>query len=361
MADSPTANRRALPALWGGLVAVALLAGSTGTDSRSEGAAIAEGRMHDRHRHAADGGGPRGEASPPLPAEVGGWTHAGVRRVDPESIFEYMDGGGELYLAYNLRHLEVHEYESPGREPIVAELYHLPTSDDAWGLLSTDWGGEAVALTDGPVPTSAGRTPAARALYGAGLLRFAAGTLYGRILAERETPASREAVLAVGRAAAAGRSASAPPRLIGALPLVAEGGLRLLPDRVVFFRSHLVLNSVYFVSPSDILSLGPRSEGVAATFERSGGGAKPRLVLIRHPDEDSAKAAVASFLRAYLPGTGGTVPAQTVAAEVEDGWMATRRHGRSLALAFVCASREEAERLVADALRGIDNLEASDE
>ncbi len=46
-----------------------------------------------------------------LPKTIGVWTRQdSVQRVDSKNIFKYMNGAGELYLAYRFNHLEVYEY-----------------------------------------------------------------------------------------------------------------------------------------------------------------------------------------------------------------------------------------------------------
>ena len=207
-----------------------------------------------------------------LPETVDGWSRpAPLRRIEAAGIFDYMDGAGELYLAYRFDHLDVAEYASPERGEILVELYWMRTSDDAYGLLSGDWGGEPVALKE-PAPD-----PGPRALYGAGLLRLWSDDLYARVLATRESEAARRAVLALGRAIVAGRRDPPPPRLATSLPQTAAE-LTLRPDSVCFLRSHLVLNSAYFVSQRDILNLGPNVEAVTARYGNA------RLVLVRYPE-----------------------------------------------------------------------------
>ncbi|HLE60373.1 MAG TPA: DUF6599 family protein, partial [Thermoanaerobaculaceae bacterium] len=161
-----------------------------------------EGVMQHEHAAAATSPAPLAARamSVDLPETVDGWSRpAELRRIGPAGIFEYMDGAGELYLAYGLDHLDVAEYASPGQGDILVELYWLRGSDDAYGLLSGDWGGEPVALKD-PVPASG-----PRALYGAGLLRIWSDNLYARVMATRESEASRRAVLTIGRAIVIGR------------------------------------------------------------------------------------------------------------------------------------------------------------
>jgi hypothetical protein len=82
-----------------------------------------------------------------LPQSVGSRTLSGpAKRIEPQAIFDYMDGAGELYLAYRFRHLDVYEYKNSGQSDILVELYWMDSADDAYGLLSGDWGGDAVDL-----------------------------------------------------------------------------------------------------------------------------------------------------------------------------------------------------------------------
>ena len=91
------------------------------------------------------------EPSLKLPRSVGAWTQSGGPKfVGPQDIFNYMDGAGEFYLGYRFKRLEVQRYGSADQGEILVELYWMESSDDAYGLLSGDWGGEAVDL---PPPT----------------------------------------------------------------------------------------------------------------------------------------------------------------------------------------------------------------
>ncbi len=82
---------------------------------------------------------PRPPASAGLPEAVGAWRLSGAPRVLlPDQLYEYMDGGADLYLGYRFKRLELREYAAPDRDPIVVEAYRMETPDDAYGLLSLD-------------------------------------------------------------------------------------------------------------------------------------------------------------------------------------------------------------------------------
>ncbi len=297
-----------------------------------------------------------------LPKTAGPWSRTDPpRRVDAAGIFTYMDGAGELYVGYRFDHLDAYEYKSTARDPILLELYWMQTPDDAFGLLSNDWGGEAVSLQPGE---DAGQknVPQSRALYGAGLLRFWSGNLYGRVLAERETPESREQVIALARAIVAGRERSPRPALLEVLPQQVDG-YTIRPDRTSFLRSHLVLNSVYFLSSQNILDLSETSEAVVAQYDPPATRAKaargqppagrPHVVVVRYTDPPAARRALDHFLTAYLPETrrpkGNDQRALTGVDCVEHGCVAYRLDERTVAVALD-APNERAARAFVDAV-----------
>ena len=76
-----------------------------------------------------------------------------------------------------------------------------------------------------------------------------------RILASRETTESKEAVLALGRAITRHRKNPPEPRILQVFPATIGSGWTLRNDRISFFRSHMVLNSLYYLSHQNILNL----------------------------------------------------------------------------------------------------------
>jgi hypothetical protein len=291
-----------------------------------------------------------------LPESVEGFSRQSrPHRIDGSMIFDYMDGAGELYLAYRFDHLDVITYSAGTDDDILVELYWMGDTDDAFGLLSTDWGGEPLAgATAG---SDQHRFPTA--LYGAGLLRLASDRLYARVLASQESDASASAVMALGKAILTGTTMTAPPLLVAALP-AKIAGLRLRSDSVCFFRSHLVLNSAYFLSQKDILDLGHDVDAVTARFDATGAGPaqRVRLVLARYPDAQRARQALANFRQAYLPETQrGQGVGELTAITIEDGWAACQVRGAVLALALQAADRDVAAACVAAGLDAASTLE----
>jgi hypothetical protein len=291
-----------------------------------------------------------------LPKTVGLWNRPdSPRLISSKNIFEYMNGAGELYLGYRFRHLEVFDYTSAGQGNILVELYFMESADDAFGLLSLDWGGEPVSLDGAPAAISnQSFTAPTRALYGGGLMRLWSDFIYARIMAERETPASKQAILALGKAIAAGAQYPSEPTLVTLLPLDIDMGWKLRVDRLSFFRSHLVLNSIYYLSHENILDLDFSAEAVSAPYQYIHGSGDPKrsqFLLVKYANTARARQALNRFHDAYLPDhkkekTAGTAAGSPSLFKLEDGWMAYKLIGRHIVIVFESPDPESARTIL---------------
>ena len=291
-----------------------------------------------------------------LPKTIGVWTRPeSARLINPKKIFEYMNGAGELYLGYRFQHLEVFNYTSDSQDKILVELYFMESSGDAFGLLSLDWGGEPVSL-DGSSPSTSNKffTSPTRALYGGGLLRLWSDHVYARVMADRETPASKEAVLAIGKAIAANADNPPEPELVKILPLKIGSAWNLRMDRLSFFRSHLVLNSIYYLSHENILGLDLSAEAVIAPYEHishSGDPKRSQFLLVRYENLDRARKALKQFHDTYLPEYQKNITTDSAAKtpslfKLEDGWLAYKLIGKYILFVFECPDRESAGAII---------------
>jgi hypothetical protein len=284
-------------------------------------------------------------SNPELPARLGSWTRGETTRtVTAENIFEYMDGAGELYIGYRFDRLEVTEYTAPDEKNILVEIYYMKTPDDAFGLLSLDWGGETLEREKSSPEYGESPPDWPNALYGEGLLRLRSDKIYARIMAERETPRSREAVLALGRAIVRDGAGSSIPALLSRLPATLWPEWKQRRPATSYFRSHLVLNSLYYLSQENLFDLGPETEAAITQYERESplGTQRFRVLLIHYPEPQAAGKALAHFRRVYLPDHPTSSSQTQGFFSVEDGWLGFKRSGRLTTFVFECPDRETA-------------------
>ncbi len=286
-----------------------------------------------------------------LPRMVHGWyCSEKVQMIDSNNIFDYMDGAGELYLGYRFKILTVCEYLSNDNNNILVEIYEMDTSDDAFGLLSLDWSGESVFLNKYSRFDST-MTPCTRALYGRGLLRLVSGKYYVRIMATRETVEARNAVIQIGKAIY--MDSSIEPEIIQLMPSLEKLGLNLNSDKIAFFRSHMVLNSFFYLSHQNILNLDHSVSAVSATYSSriKNTQSKPtQILIIEYTTHQKAGEAFNHFSKVFLPENQIILNANDTEYQnyflLEEDWLACRLDNKFLSLIFNIPNKLLAEQIL---------------
>jgi hypothetical protein len=169
-----------------------------------------------------------------------------------------------------------------------------------------------------------------------------------------DTSESKGAVLSLGRKIAAGRKMPAEPELLKFLPKTIGSNWKLRKDRIGYFRSHLVLNSLYYLSHQNILNLDHSAEAVTAPYENisNAGSAKSvQLLVIEYASAKKAKKGLDQFHSAYLhEHQHGRDP---IVIEnhmnffnIEDGWLGYSLNGTYLSVVFECPNRASAQTII---------------
>jgi len=259
-----------------------------------------------------------------LPDEINGWEAKGPDMIyDPETIFDYIDGAGEVYRAYNFKKLFVRRYGKQGRPDIVADCFDMGSSHDAFGVFTHDLEGEDSGIGQGSA-------------YSAGLLSFWKSHFFISLYTEEETPETKEAVLSLGRKIAESVSGEgSKPDLIRLFP--ADG---FNEQSVHYFHNHLVLNYHFFVADENILLLDQQTEAALGTYRDN--EEKYRLLIIRYLAADKAAEAYKIFIQNYMPDAKAPGLVKT-----EDGkWTAARVEEEFLIIAFDCPTDSSALHLM---------------
>ena len=287
-------------------------------------------------------------ATSDFPHKIEGWSLTKpMRLINAENIFAYMNGAGELYLGYGFDHLDVWEYSGGQEDTLLVEIYHMNTSDDAFGLLSLDWSGDPILIHDTQQKTDA----APRALYGGGLLRLWADTIYARVMASRETESSKAAILSIGSHISKERAFTPVPALVHNFPEAMAPDWKLRRDRMGYFRSHLVLNSLYYLSHQNIFDLDPTAEAVTVPFERitdQGNTERIQALMIHYATPRQALGGLEHFHDAYLDDfrqenlSNDIRRGQIHYFRIEDGWLAYILNDTCLAVIFECPDQSTA-------------------
>lgn len=264
-----------------------------------------------------------------LPAEGAGWKWDGKEeKHGPKSVFQYMNGAAELYMAYDFQSVRVRRFEKPDQPSITLELYDMASSENAYGVFSFERQDKDVGIGQGSE-------------FGGGMLRFWKGKYFVSIYADREGTEIESAILTMGRATAdLIRETGPEPKLVQFVP---GKELGLVDRSIRYLRSHVLLNQRIFIAHQNILNLNQRTEAVLAQYIQ--GKKKTHLLLIRYPSAKEAKDAYRSFMTAYLPNVGGKDRLKMK----DQKWTMARERGEFLIIVLGAPTEADGEAL----LRGI--------
>jgi hypothetical protein len=260
------------------------------------------------------------------PTSINGWTWDKEDRVyDRETLYNHIDGAAEVYLSYNFQKAFVHRFFKIGHPDIVAEIYRMGSSADAFGIFSLEQQDPEAGIGQGSE-------------FGGSLLRFWKDNTFVSILGEGEGKDLEAALLALGRKLADGiKKTGALPRALQFLPDNIPGFSSR--DKLCFLRSHILLNRCYFLSHSNILHLGKDVEAVFARYPR--GADKVRLIIVHYPSEAEAEKAINSFTAAFMPEAD-----RNLMVRLEDQtWTRAERYRNYMVLVFGPTQSLQAEEI----------------
>jgi len=254
-----------------------------------------------------------------LPSSLHQWKVSEAPLSYPgRSIFDYMDGAGEVYLAYKFEDLLVQRYACPGQEEILVEIYDMGSPRGAFGVFTYMMGrGPTVPIgQDGE--------------YKSGLLCFWRGRYFAYIKIDNENDQAKNAVFELGKwISAAIHEDGERPEILRFLP---EGEYHSNTLRY-FFRNE-ILNSHFTVADGNPLLLNDKTEGVLVRMKRD----KSTLLLVGYPGQEQADSAYSNFWAQYMPGTRTTGMVKTEEAK----WTASMKQNRYVAVVFNAPTEKQA-------------------
>ena len=222
-----------------------------------------------------------------LPDQVEGWSVAEQDRIyTPENLYDYINGGAELYLSYNFQQMINRVYSAPDQPQIQLDLFDMGISQNAYGVFSHSR--ETIDSTFGQ-----------GSQYTPGLLLFWKDRYYISILASPETEQAKQAIFRISRhiEQAIPREGQ-KPRILRLLPEES-----LVPESVRYFHHYIWLNSHYYIADENILHINEETDAILARYGMP--DQRYYLLLIQYPGDDEAVQARDDFVRGYAPELQG--------------------------------------------------------
>jgi hypothetical protein len=259
-----------------------------------------------------------------LPGEINGWAAVPEDRLfDEKTIFSYINGGAEVYKAYNMRQCLSRRYTKTDGSAIILDIFDMGSAEDAFGVFTHDTDGKVIAIGQD-------------ARFRSGWLSFWKHRYFISIYAEEDTDAAENAIDALGRKVSACiPQKGTKPELLLKLP--ADG---LDSESIRYLHHPTILNYHFYLSDENILNLTPETKAVLANYQT--GKETARLLLISYPDIKRAKKSRDLFLKHYLSDAD-----KSGMAVLEDGkWAAVSLKNSLLIIVLEADSRQLAEKLL---------------
>ena len=218
-----------------------------------------------------------------LPSRVLQWHHAGKDQFfTRDNLYDYINGGAELYLSYGFNSLYNRVYESENAPDIIVDIFDMESSENAFGIFSHSR--EIIDSTFGQ-----------GSQYLSGLLLFWKDRFYISILASPETAESKKAVFLLARLIDENIEGKGKlPALMTVLPRE-----NLIEQSVRFFRHHFWLNAHYFIADDNILLIDKKTDVILAKY---GDDIRfPVCILIEYHTKPKADSARVNFAEHFLP------------------------------------------------------------
>jgi hypothetical protein len=190
-------------------------------------------------------------------------------------LFDYIDGGADLYLEFGFVDAAVREYKSPAGEDITASIYRMEDPEAAFGIFSVNRRGASEPAKMGAI--------GARSEYE---FLFCHGVYYVQVQStatDSVTGKTIDQIAARIDSSLAGQPSDWPE----ALKLLPRTGF--VPHSEVYVEGPLGLGSRWHMSDENLLALSDTVPGVMASFMVRQGGHPALYLVVEYPDSAFAQ------------------------------------------------------------------------
>jgi hypothetical protein len=241
-----------------------------------------------------------------------------------KELYDYINGGAELYLSYGLVSMTGCKYNGGNDLPqVTAEIYEMTSPANAFGVYTQsrdkeeqDYGQGSQSFPD--------------------FILFWKDRYFVTVSAQGVTSESKKAIQYL--AARIDKSISETGNKPSIIDLLPEENLA--PAGFLYFHHYIWLNAYFFIADYNIIAIDEQTDAVLAKY----GDANVRayLLIVEYPDEAKASEAFRSLKEKYAPELTAGKPV----IQLEDKtWFTTWQEGNRLSAIFNGNSREETEKL----------------
>jgi len=259
-----------------------------------------------------------------LPDSIEGWKPSDKDRYyNPETLYNYINGGAELYISYGFKEVLSRIYSKPGQPDIIVDIFDMIEANNAFGVFSHVR--EDIDYS-----------------YGQGCqvyedaIMFWKNQYFVSVVSDDETESSKLAIRKL--AEYINSEIKGEGKLPGIIKMAPLKGL--VEESIIYFFHPAWLNSFYYISDENILNINEKTHCILAKY----GDPENRyyLLIIEYPEVKDVWGAFESFSENYSK----EIQISPV-VEIEDGsWMACQTMHKILVAVFNAGSKTQALELM---------------
>jgi len=259
-----------------------------------------------------------------LPESPAGWKVQGEDKIyDKESLYDYIDGGAELYISYGMKDVVSRLITNNMGDEIRIEIFDMMYAKNAFGVFSHTRTKDEGKYGQG-------------SQYFPGTQIFWKDQYYVSIMATDENENLKSSISKL--------SSQIDNKIttVGEIPEI----VKLLPqenlekDAFMYFHHYIWLNSYYYIADDNFLGIDESTNALLAKYGDNIN--RYYLLIVGYNDTEKAKAAYSDFREKFLdPQTG------SASVQIEDEkWLGGTTNGKYLICVFNAVSKTEVDDLI---------------
>ena len=247
-----------------------------------------------------------------------------------EELFEYINGGAEIYLSYGLVGMKGYKYNAEGKPQVTVEVYEMTEGKNAYGVFTQGRDREEQDYGQGSQS------------YNDAIL-FWKGSYFVAINTPRVTPESREAIEHFASVIEQAISEEGEiPSIIHDIPKA-----DLQAGGYLYFHHYIWLNSYYFIADYNIIDIDERTDAILAKYGPT--EARSYLLMVEYPETAAAQKAFEQLSAKFAPEAD---PESCIQLE-DKTWFKTWRKNNKLGAIFNAPTKEYIEKLYKDSFNNM--------
>ena len=259
----------------------------------------------------------KSELSKLLPNEIEGWAAEEPDNFyNKDNLYEYINGGAELYISYSFKECFARIFTKEGRPDIIVDIFDMGNSFNAFGIFT-----HSIEYIDDKYGQGSESSPNA--------IIFWKDHYFISIILSYEDKKAEKALKKLAKQVDENIKKNGTEPFI--LDLLSQKSL--IKESIRYFHHHVWQNSYYFIADSNIFNINNTTEALLAKYKESDN--RSLLLMIKYPENIEAQQVYNKYTTLHFPSSNiyQIVPSGT---NYFKGCMLTNN-----VIAFVFKSRKE--------------------